>query len=205
VSAARHYSRSLELLPADDTEERHLVLCNRALVLLQQNKFSESEADCTAAIAANAKWAKPWYRSGVARYKGGRLGEALEDLEAALKLEPNSKSTLDEIKIVRGMQLEAVAAQRKAAAAKIRVQIEEVETDNEDDDVIVINSPGSKNKPGPQGDKDFASPPTTGPGAPLPAPDPKKVEVVQGDAVRKLTVAVDKAPPAKVCVLVYFT
>jgi len=173
--AVRFYSRALDLLPDDDAEERHLILCNRALVLLQQKKLAEAEADCSEAIKTNASWGKAWHRRGIAKGKSGRLDEALADLEQALKLEPNSKSTIDEIKIVRDLQL----AKRKEAPAppKLRVQIEEVETDSEDDDVVVINSPGSKNKLGPQGDKDSASPPKSGPGAAA----SKKVSVVEVD------------------------
>ena len=174
AGAVRHYSRGLDLLPADDSEERHLILCNRALVLLQQDKTAEAEADCSEAIKANGAWGKAWHRRGVAKAKAGRLDEALQDLEQALKLEPNSKSTIDEIKNVRDKQL----AQRKAAATagKMRVQIEEVETDSEDDDVVVINSPGSKNKPGPQGEKDTGASPQSGPGAAA-----KRVQIIEED------------------------
>ena len=42
AGAVRHYSRGLDLLPADDSAERHLILCNRALVLLQQDKTAEA-------------------------------------------------------------------------------------------------------------------------------------------------------------------
>ena len=173
AGAVRHYSRGLDLLPADDSEERHLILCNRALVLLQQDKTAEAESDCSEAIKANATWGKAWHRRGIAKAKVGRLDEALEDLEQALKLEPNSKSTIDEIKNVRNKQL---AQSRTPAAGKMRVQIEEVETDSEDDDVVVINSPGSKNKPGPQGDKDTDSSPQNGPGAAA-----KKVQIIEED------------------------
>ena len=177
--AIRHYTKGLDILPADDAEERHLILCNRALVYLQQNKPDAAEADCSEAIKLNSKWAKAWHRRGVARYKDGRLEAALEDLEQALKLEPNSKSTIDEIKIVQNMQLEErkkTVAAAASSAGKMRVQIEEVETDSEDDDVVVVTSPGSAKKTVPQADKDTASPPSTGPGAAA-----KKVQVVEVD------------------------
>lgn len=141
TQAARHYSAAIKLLPAGDKEEAHLVFSNRAHVHLQQGEYALAEADCTAALAANASWAKAHHRRGVARAELGRCDEALTDLEKALKLESDSKQTIDEIRRVRAMQTE----QRRNMPAAKRVQIVEVDTDSEgdtdssDDDVVVIN------------------------------------------------------------------
>ena len=176
AAALRHYTRGLDLLPTDDTEERHLILGNRAMVLLQQEKLAEAESDCSEAIKANPKWAKAWHRRGVAKHRSGRLEEALQDLEQALKLEPNSQSTMDEIKVVRDLQLaKRRGAPAPSAAPRARVQIEEVETDSEDEDVVVITSPGSKNKTGQQADGSEPS------GKSAPGAGARSVRVVECD------------------------
>ena len=58
--------------------------CNVRLVPLQ------AEQDCTEALAADATFIKAWHRRGTARRAQGKLLEAAEDFEAALRLEPGS-------------------------------------------------------------------------------------------------------------------
>ena len=58
--------------------------CNVHLVPLQ------AEQDCTEALAADATFIKAWHRRGTARRAQGKLLEAAEDFEAALRLEPGS-------------------------------------------------------------------------------------------------------------------
>ena len=105
TQAARHYTAAIKLLPTGDKEEAHLVYSNRAHVYIQQGEFVKAEEDCTAALKANPQWAKAQHRRGVARAELGRYEEALADLEKALKLECNSKQTIEEIKRVRAMQV----------------------------------------------------------------------------------------------------
>ncbi len=50
----------------------------------------QAEQDCTEALAADATFIKAWHRRGTARRAQGKLLEAAEDFEAALRLEPGS-------------------------------------------------------------------------------------------------------------------
>jgi tetratricopeptide (TPR) repeat protein len=100
-AAARLYSEAINLYPSDD-KDSYVALSNRALVYLQQEKFDEAEIDCNKAIECNPKWAKAWHRRGVARAGLNRRVDALQDLEKALMLEPDSKQTLEEIRKLRG-------------------------------------------------------------------------------------------------------
>ncbi|KAJ1493214.1 hypothetical protein T484DRAFT_1879607 [Baffinella frigidus] len=119
--ALLHYTRAMAALPDGDKEEAHLILSNRAMVHLKAKSFLLAESDSSAAIAANGKWGKAYHRRGgaiaangkwgkayhrrgVARYNLGRLEEALVDLESALKMEPGSNATIDEIRNVRQLQ-----------------------------------------------------------------------------------------------------
>lgn len=103
AAAAALYSEAIRLYPTDDSE-LYVALSNRALVYLQQDEFAAAEADCDRAITINPKWAKAYHRRGLAKAALNRRGEALNDLETALKLEPDSKQTLEEIRKLRHTQ-----------------------------------------------------------------------------------------------------
>ena len=103
AKAAALYSEAISLYPSEDNES-YVALSNRALVYLQQGKYTAAEADCDKAIACNPKWAKAFHRRGVARAALNRSEDALKDLESALKLEPNSQQTLEEIRKLRQVQ-----------------------------------------------------------------------------------------------------
>jgi RNA polymerase II-associated protein 3 len=64
---------------------------NRAMCLLNQEKYAAAEVDCTLSIALDPSYAKAYHRRGTANEKLGKLKEAKRDYESLLKLDSNSK------------------------------------------------------------------------------------------------------------------
>lgn len=82
--AVTYYSRSLQYVPGSP-----VVLCNRAMAHLKKSAWAEAEADCDAALAADATLLKAWVRRGTARSKQGKYAGAMGDLHRASQLAPD--------------------------------------------------------------------------------------------------------------------
>ena len=65
---------------------------NRAMAKLKLNDYSGAEQDCTLALELDSSYVKAWLRRGAARRDQGSLEGAIEDFEAALRLEPGNKA-----------------------------------------------------------------------------------------------------------------
>ncbi|KAH9508832.1 RNA polymerase II-associated protein 3 [Bulinus truncatus] len=90
--ALEAYTRGLQFDPTDK-----VLLSNRSLVFLKQNKFAECEADCTLSLSQNPLYVKPYLRRASARSNLGKLAEAVEDFQRVVELEPNNEQAKSEI------------------------------------------------------------------------------------------------------------
>lgn len=105
AQAKKDYTQSIALQPTC------LAYANRAMAELKLDEFSAAELDCTAALALDPCYVKAYLRRATATKELGKLLEAAEDYESALRLEPTSKSTLadrqacmDQVLLQEGLQ-----------------------------------------------------------------------------------------------------
>jgi RNA polymerase II-associated protein 3 len=84
------YTSSLDIDPTS------LSFANRGMARIKMGQFAAAEADCTSAIAIDPTYLKALQRRAAARRAMGDLMSALDDLEAALELEPGNASILAE-------------------------------------------------------------------------------------------------------------
>lgn len=113
AQAKQDYTQSIALQPTC------LAYANRAMAELKLEEHSAAEADCTKAIALDAAYVKAYLRRGSAARQLGKLLEATEDYEHALRLEPTSKSTLAE----RRACLDQLLAQEGLPSQPLRAAI----------------------------------------------------------------------------------
>ena len=111
AQAKQDYTQSIALQPTC------LAYANRAMAELKLEEYSTAEADCTNAIALDAAYVKAYLRRASAAKQLGKLLEATEDYEHALRLEPTSKSTLadrraclDQLLMQEGLQSQSLRA-----------------------------------------------------------------------------------------------
>ena len=90
AQAKSDYTQSIALQPTC------LAYANRAMAELKLDEYSAAEADCTKALALDPTYVKAYLRRASAAKQRGKLIEAAEDFEHALRLEPTSKTTLAE-------------------------------------------------------------------------------------------------------------
>ncbi len=58
---------------------------NRAMASLKLGEVADAEVDCTRALALDPNYLKAWQRRAAARAASGRLLDAIDDLESALR------------------------------------------------------------------------------------------------------------------------
>ncbi|CAM6088883.1 unnamed protein product [Calypogeia fissa] len=85
VRAIDCYSRSIALQPTA------VAYANRAMAAIKIRRFEDAELDCTEAIALDDRYTKAYARRGTARRELKKYLAAAEDLEFALRLEPDNK------------------------------------------------------------------------------------------------------------------
>lgn len=91
--AIDHYSFGIQLDPANA-----LLLANRAMALLKQEKFAAAEQDCYSCLSLDPTYVKGYLRRATARSGLKKYEEAIADYEKVLKLEPGNKMASAEIK-----------------------------------------------------------------------------------------------------------
>lgn len=82
-AAIEHYTRALELEPNSQA-----VLSNRAFAYIRTEEYGSAIADASAAIAADPKLPKGYYRRGDANFALGHFKPALKDFQRAARLSP---------------------------------------------------------------------------------------------------------------------
>eukprot|EP00262_Sarcandra_glabra_P019099 TRINITY_DN7088_c0_g1_i2.p1 TRINITY_DN7088_c0_g1~~TRINITY_DN7088_c0_g1_i2.p1 ORF type:complete len:370 (+),score=76.51 TRINITY_DN7088_c0_g1_i2:377-1486(+) len=85
MEAIECYSRSIALSPTS------VAFANRAMAYLKIKRFEEAENDCTEALSLDDRYVKAYSRRATARKELGKLKASIEDLEFALRLEPNNQ------------------------------------------------------------------------------------------------------------------
>jgi len=98
---------------------------NRAFAYIKLRQWQDADEDCSKALALNPESVKALYRRAMARQELGRAAAALEDVEAALRLQPDPQLTAMRDKLrqevpapvaARGGSQPAAAAAPTAAA-----------------------------------------------------------------------------------------
>ncbi|XP_027107950.1 uncharacterized protein [Coffea arabica] len=119
------YSRSIALLPTA------VAYANRAMAYIKIKRFEEAESDCTEALNLDDRYIKAYSRRSTARKELGKLKEAYDDAEFALRLEPQNqeikkqyaeaKSLLDKeiLKKVSRASTSSVQGLQKAGKSKV--------------------------------------------------------------------------------------
>ncbi|KAH9955231.1 hypothetical protein BC827DRAFT_1237872 [Russula dissimulans] len=110
AAAIGHYTAAALADPSDPT-----FFLNRAAAYLKLSKNQDAERDCTTVLGlSNNKNVKALYRRAQARVALQKLGEAHNDLQTALKLEPNSEAVKVELARVDGLIVSGKAKSRSA-------------------------------------------------------------------------------------------
>eukprot|EP00252_Welwitschia_mirabilis_P021766 TRINITY_DN5681_c0_g1_i3.p1 TRINITY_DN5681_c0_g1~~TRINITY_DN5681_c0_g1_i3.p1 ORF type:complete len:472 (+),score=127.61 TRINITY_DN5681_c0_g1_i3:280-1695(+) len=116
------YSRSILLYPTA------VAFANRAMAYIKTGRYEEAEYDCSEAINLDDRYVKAYSRRGTARKELGRLLDALEDFEFALRLEPGNKELQKQYQESRIMYEKRVF--KKIPEKKNPIQIEEIRRDS---------------------------------------------------------------------------
>lgn len=115
AQAKQDYTQSIALQPTC------LAYANRAMAELKLEEFSAAEADCTKAIALDAAYVKAYLRRASAAKQQGKLLQAAEDYEHALRLEPTSKATLADARACLDQLLQQEGLQPSALRVAIPI------------------------------------------------------------------------------------
>ncbi|KAH9451185.1 hypothetical protein MJO28_009280 [Puccinia striiformis f. sp. tritici] len=96
-AAVEHYTSAIKADPSD-----HVLPCNRAFARLKLQQWKLAEADCTKSLDLLPEPnCKALFRRGTARRQLNKWNDALQDLKAALTLEPNNTSICAELEAVQ--------------------------------------------------------------------------------------------------------
>ncbi|XP_057792083.1 uncharacterized protein LOC131008954 isoform X2 [Salvia miltiorrhiza] len=79
------YSRSIALSPTA------VAYANRAMAYIKVKRFLDAENDCTEALNLDDRYIKAYSRRSTARKELGKLKESIDDVEFALRLEPQNQ------------------------------------------------------------------------------------------------------------------
>merc|ERR1712136_152376 len=105
-----------------------ILLGNRAMALLKQDKFGAAEADCDAALELDPAYVKALLRRGAARMALNKLEEAKVDFEDVLFLEASNKQAKQELAKVKSRWVVPIkkASENVSRKPMRRIMIEEV-------------------------------------------------------------------------------
>ncbi|KAH9980926.1 hypothetical protein BGW80DRAFT_1247768 [Lactifluus volemus] len=109
VAAVGHYTAAALADPSDPT-----FFLNRAAAYLKLLKNEDAERDCTTVLSLSNKNVKAFFRRAQARAALNKLGEAHNDLQRALRIEPNNEAVKAELARVDGLIVEGKGKTRSA-------------------------------------------------------------------------------------------
>lgn len=89
VQACEEYTQSINAQPTC------IAYANRAMAKIKLKQFSEAIDDATKALELDGLYVKAFLRRGTAHELLGQTENALDDFEAALRLEPQNKSAIE--------------------------------------------------------------------------------------------------------------
>lgn len=114
------YSRSIVLQPTA------VAFANRAMAYIKMRRFEEAEYDCSEAIDLDDRYVKAYSRRGTARRELGKLIDAIDDLEFALRLEPENKELKKQYEEAKRVYGKSIG--KKLPEKKSHVVIEELKS-----------------------------------------------------------------------------
>ena len=106
------FSSLVRRTPYDD----HLLLCDRAALLLRMGRPAEAERDARRAIAGSPDHVEAYYRQALALHDLGKFQEALDAAQPALSINPSEteRETIEQL-------IGECSAKAAAAAAQVTV------------------------------------------------------------------------------------
>jgi tetratricopeptide (TPR) repeat protein len=110
------YSRSIVLQPTA------VAFANRAMAYIKMRRFEEAEYDCSETIDLDDRYVKAYSHHGTAKKELGKLLDAMDDFEFALRLEPENKELKKQYEEARRMYGESIA--KKMTAPKTAYEFE---------------------------------------------------------------------------------
>ncbi|KAF8257306.1 hypothetical protein EI94DRAFT_1671024 [Lactarius quietus] len=110
-AAIGHYTNAAIADPSDPT-----YFLNRAAAYLKLSKYEDAERDCTAVLNLSKRSVKAFFRRAQARVALQKLGEAHNDLQWALKIEPKNDAVKAELARVDELILSGKGKTRTAPA-----------------------------------------------------------------------------------------
>ncbi|WAQ89482.1 hypothetical protein PtA15_11A171 [Puccinia triticina] len=126
--AVEHYTSAIKADPSD-----HILPCNRAFARLKLQQWKLAEADCTRSLELLPEPnCKALFRRGTARRHQNKWDEALQDLKAALALEPNNASICAELQTVKAhLQQKPTTTKPPPSSSKASSSISFASSDSE--------------------------------------------------------------------------
>jgi len=119
-AALARYGEALEALGSAARQEpalRATLASNQALCLLRLGRFAAAEARASVALAADSANGKAAYRRGQARLQLGDTRGAYEDLQKAVRLEPQNREVRQRCEEARSLAEAEPADSREVAVA----------------------------------------------------------------------------------------
>jgi len=120
-----HYAEAMRLLDEasgagvvlGDLSVRSAIASNQALCFLKLERFQDAETAASVSLAADLSNSKASYRRGLARLHLSDAVGALEDLQRALRLEPNSREIRQRVEEAQNMVNAAQPAKEEVSLA----------------------------------------------------------------------------------------
>jgi len=129
LQAIAFYSGALEYSPTNA-----IILSNRAQAYIKVENYGFAMTDASAALEADAKYAKAYYRRGSAQFALGHLKDAKKDFRTVCQLNPKSKDARAKLKACEKSIRET--AFRKAIESEMTIAL----SNSYDPNSIVLSS-----------------------------------------------------------------
>lgn len=138
------YSRSIALSPTA------VAYANRAMAYLKIKRFQEAENDCTEALNLDDRYIKAYSRRATARKELRKLRDSLEDVEFAMRLEPQNEDLKKQRAEVKSLLEKAILAKAAGVTTKAVPVVKEVENkvDTNEREKRVLSAPERSKKAG---------------------------------------------------------
>ncbi|KNA11502.1 hypothetical protein SOVF_134660 [Spinacia oleracea] len=98
------------------------------MAYLKIKRFQEAENDCTEALNLDDRYIKAYSRRATARKELRKLRDSIEDVEFALRLEPQNEDLKKQRAEVKSLLEKAILAKAAGAATKAAPVVKEVDT-----------------------------------------------------------------------------